>query len=114
MFCFLLVPGAAPSNVSATPESTTSILVRWGELPWDKVNANITEHIIKLYNGSTLEYIRSYNVSSHNFSFSINGLKVYSNYSVQVQAVAKMGSGPFSEFVNITTHQPGNYKSSEK
>ncbi|XP_068752557.1 protein sidekick-1-like isoform X3 [Montipora capricornis] len=100
------VPGAAPSNVSATPESTTSILVRWGELPWDKVNANITEYIIKLYNGSTLEYIRSYNVSSHEFSFSINRLEVYSNYSVQVQAVAKTGSGPFSEFVNTTTHQP--------
>ncbi|XP_068751750.1 protein sidekick-1-like [Montipora capricornis] len=100
------VPGAAPSNVSATPESTTSILVRWGELPWDKVNANITEYIIKLYNGSTLEYIRSYNVSSHDFSFSINPLEVYSNYSVQVQAVAKTGSGPFSEFVNTTTHQP--------
>ncbi|XP_068689584.1 protein sidekick-1-like isoform X2 [Montipora foliosa] len=100
------VPGAAPSNVSATPESTTSILVRWGKLPWDKVNANITQYTIKLYNGSTLEHLRSNHVSSHEFSFLINGLEVYSNYSVQVQAVAKTGSGPFSEFVNITTHQP--------
>ena len=112
MFCFLLVPEAAPSNVSATPESTTSILVRWGKLPWDKVNANITKYVINLHNGSTLEFQNRSNVSGRIFSLRIEGLRVYSNYSVKVQAVAKMGKGPFSEFVNITTHQPG--KSSEK
>ncbi|XP_068752561.1 protein sidekick-2-like [Montipora capricornis] len=100
------VPGAAPPNVSATPESTTSILVRWGELPWDKVNANITQYTIKLYNGSTLGCLRSDHVPSRTFFFLINDLKVYSNYSVKVQAVAETGRGPFSEFVNITTHQP--------
>ena len=107
MFCFLLVPGAAPSNVSATPESTTSILVRWGKLPWNKVNANITKYVINLYNRSTPEFRKSYDVPSHTFSFVIKDLEVYSNYSVKVQAVAKKGRGPFSEFVNITTHQPG-------
>ncbi|XP_074627585.1 protein sidekick-like isoform X3 [Acropora palmata] len=100
------VPAAEPSNVKAKAESSTSIKVTWGELPWDKVHANITHYFIQWFNRSSQQSEGNVTVSSNIFQYVIEDLEVYKNYSVQVKAIAKSGSGPFSDLVNTTTHLP--------
>ena len=82
----------------------------WGELPWDKVNANVTHYVIQWFNRSSQQLEGNVNVSSNIFQYVIKDLEVYKNYSVQVKAIAKSGSGPFSDLVNTRTHQPGSLK----
>ncbi|XP_015757030.1 PREDICTED: protein sidekick-1-like, partial [Acropora digitifera] len=100
------VPAEAPSNVSAEANSSTSIKVTWGELPWNKVHANITHYFIQWFNRSSQQLEGNVNVSSNIFQYVIKDLEVYKNYSVQVKAIANLGSGPFSDLVNTRTHQP--------
>ena len=83
----------------------------WEKLPWDKVHANITGYIIRWFNISSLQSEGNDTVPSNIFWFEIKYLEVYKNYSVQVKAKAKLGSGPFSDLVNTTTHQPGSLNS---
>lgn len=83
----------------------------WGELPWDKVHANITHYVIQWFNRSSQQSEGNATVASNIFLHVIRDLEVYKNYSVRVQAKANLGSGPFSSLVNTTTHQPGSLNS---
>ena len=102
-------PGAAPSNVTASPESTTSIKVEWDPVPKCKRNGEITNYIVEVFN-STRDEVRYVNVSSDDRSVVIRNLQEYANYSVLVYATTAVGEGPPSEYQNTTTHQPGSYK----
>ena len=103
-------PGAAPSNVTASPESTTSIKVEWDPVPKCKRNGEITNYIVEVFNSTRDEvrYVRY--VSSDDRSVVIRNLQEYTNYSVRVYATTAVGEGPPSEYQNTTTHQPGSYK----
>lgn len=99
-------PGAAPSNVSASPYSTTSIKVEWDAVPKCKRNGEITNYIVEVFN-NTSEEVQRVNVSSNDRSKVIRDLQEYTNYSVRVFATTAVGNGPPSEYQNTTTHQPG-------
>ena len=108
MLSYPTAPGAPPANVTAHPYSTTSIIVKWDQVPECKRNGNITKYIVEVFN-STWSEVQSANVS--NFSKVIEGLQEYTNYSVKVTAVSAVGKrSPPSKYQNTTTHQPGSYR----
>ena len=107
VFLFTPVPQAPPSSVKAEAESTTSIKVSWDKVPWKWRNGKIIRYSLEVYNGSSQQKVLNQTVDGNKTSYVVEGLQVYSNYSVQVRAETKLGSGPFSNKTYATTHQPG-------
>lgn len=107
--CFfsLVVPEDSPSNVQAAPHSTTSIKVTWDQVNECKRNGKIKKYLVEVFNSSWHEkyYV---NASSGKSSVVVSNLQEYANYSARVQAFTNEGGGPFSEYQNTTTHQPGS------
>ena len=99
-------PGEPPANVTASPHSTTSIIVKWDPVPECERNGNITIYIVEVFN-STWSEVQSANVSG--IFKVIEGLQAYTNYSVQVIAVSAAGESRPSKYQNTTTHLPGSY-----
>ena len=102
-------PEAKPSNVRASPDSTTSIKVEWDRVPECHRNGKITNYIVEVYN-STRDEVTHANVSGSTLVEVIEGLQGYTNYSVLVYATTAVGEGPPSELISTTTHRPGSYK----
>lgn len=108
LFSYPTVPGQ-PSNVTAVPDSTTSIKVEWDPVDECEKNGNITKYFVQVYNRTGYE-VADVNVSGNTFFVVIEDLQQYTNYSVVVYATTAAGKGLFSEYQNTTTHRPGAYK----
>ena len=105
---FVTVPQGAPVNVTALPETTSSMRVSWKPVPKEKRNGTITQYNVTVANKSSGEVLRSVNVTAGNLSVEIDDLEMYATYSFQVQALTKEGAGPLSlPPVNGTTKQTG-------
>ena len=106
---FLTAPDAPPQNVTAIPESSTSILVSWSPPPLENQNG-----IIILYhlNYSSDEAFAgpdgNFIVNATRTTMLVNGLEEFVTYSFTVAAETSAGIGPYSDpAVNATTFQDG-------
>jgi hypothetical protein len=93
-------PSAAPASVAATPVSSSSIEVMWTELPEQHWNGNIT-YTVEYRPSSQLEFFYSTTATK----VILSELEIFTEYSVRVSASTRVGNGPYSDFVSVTTHE---------
>ena len=81
VFLFRLLVSTAPLNVSATTTSATSIRLTWNQPTL--VNGILHDYTIRYKLSSSLAYGRSLSVGMQ-VDYTINGLKPYTSYELQV------------------------------
>ena len=104
MFIFtFLVPGAAPSNVTAKNTSSTSILVEWDEVPKDKRHGIIQSYAViwKRVPGVYEPMVED----TPKLQFELTNLVKYTEYSIQVLAATRIGKGPASTAIVTRTDE---------
>ena len=88
------VPGAAPSNVRANFTSSTSILVRWDEVPKDKRHGITRYYTVIWKRAQGADPPETRNVDAPMKQFELTYLAKYAEYSIQVLAATRIGKGP--------------------
>ena len=81
--------------------SSRSITVKWNEIPCIQHNGRIIRYEV--------EFRPSGEVTTSGRSFTANGLTPFTNYTFQVRGVNSEGPGPYSDLINITTSEEGEY-----
>ena len=98
----LAVPSAAPTSVSVSEVTSSSITIQWGTVDCIHQNGDITSYSVQ-YNEVGSEIIRSLTVSQDEVT--ITGLSSSTNYSIEVAAVNTAGTGVFSEDITNQTKE---------
>lgn len=105
---FHIDPASPPHNVETVVVSSTSILVRWNDVPPIDQNGIITDYEVlylplETFGGTINIQI----VNTSNMSFLLDDLEEYVNYTIQVRAFTSVGPGPFSDPIINQTLQDG-------
>ena len=90
------VPGAAPSNFRANFTSSTSILVRWDEVPKDKRHGRVRYYTVIWKRAQGADPPETRNVDAPMQQFELTNLAKYAEYSIQVLGATRVGKGPAS------------------
>ena len=96
---FLLAPSTAPTCVTVSKVTSTSITVQWGEVDCIHRNGDITGYTVRYrvqVNGSTQSVSVSGGGSTQTIIF---GLIPSTNYSIEVAAVNSVGTGVYSNVI---------------
>lgn len=89
------VPSAGPDNVTANATSSTTIVVRWQEVP--KIHQNgIIEGYKVVYVGKNMKPQEKVIQNNNTFAATITQLRKYYQYTVQVLAYTRLGDGALS------------------
>nr|XP_034188408.1 protein sidekick isoform X4 [Osmia lignaria] len=90
------VPSMGPVNVEANATSSTTILVRWGDVPIEHQNGQIEG--FKVYYGANARSAFQYkNIPSNTtFTTTLTELRKFVQYHVQVLAYTRLGDGTLS------------------
>ena len=99
------VPGAAPSNFRANFTSSTSILVRWDEVPKDKRHGRVRYYTVIWKRAQDADPPETRNVDAPMQQFELTSLDKYTEYSIRVLAATKIGKGPESNPVVTRTDE---------
>ena len=99
---YILEPSAAPMNVSGHNTSSTSIFIIWNDIPAAEQNGIITSYNIT-YHSLTENHSNSTTVDFPDRQVTLTGLKKFVNYSITVSASTKIGPGPASKPVIVST-----------
>ena len=99
--CHVLVPSAAPANLSVVSSTSSSITIQWKAVPCEHRNGIITSYIIRLRsrdsNGSARGFREDYSVvNGEPRQTEITELEPSTQYEIQVAAVNSAGIGPFT------------------
>ncbi len=115
---FLVVPGAPPQDVQVVALSSRSAKVEWLPPPSEKHHGQIIYYriVYRLADPSNatdttpLEKVFALDGNSQNLPYSttISNLKQFTKYEVRVLAGTKIGNGPWSVPVTVTTEEDGN------
>ena len=95
-------PDGAPQNVRGQNSSSTSILVKWDEVPADKQNGIITRYTVT-FHSQTENHNGSVAAGPDDRQKELTNLKEYVNYSITVFASTVKGDGPASNPVIVVT-----------
>ena len=95
-------PGVPPEIINVSTVNPSIIHVSWGEVPCPQRNGEITGYIVE-YSRRGGGMQTRVNVSRDEGSTSITGLDPFTEYIIRVAAVNSIGTGPFSDPVNVTT-----------
>ena len=95
-------PSAAPMNVSGHNTSSTSIFIIWNDIPAAEQNGIITSYNIT-YHSLTENHSNSTTVDFPDRQVTLTGLEKFVNYSITVSASTKIGPGPASKPVIVST-----------
>ena len=104
------VPANSPRNVTATANSSTSIIVMWEEVVPIGQNGAITMYEV-VY--TSLEHFARAigtgikNVTSHTSSVVVTDLEEYVFYNISVRAYTQVGQGKFSSPITERTNEDG-------
>ena len=94
--CLKLVPAGIVKYLNVLQINQTSIRIMWGEVNCDQRNGRIIEYIVIISNNSN-----TYNLTSTERYITVNDLVLGGIYNISVAAVNSIGSGPFSDYVEI-------------
>ena len=94
-------PSAAPTSVSVSEVTSSSITVQWGAVPCIHRNGDITGYSVQ-YGVVGSESTQTISVSG-DFSGVISNLEPPTNYSIKVAAMNSVGIGPYSDAVIAQT-----------
>ena len=89
------VPKGAPQNVTAVPETVSSIRVSWDPVPEGQRNGTISQYKVWVREPD-VDTIRNVTVGADKFTVVIDSLEMYVTYDFQVQAFTNQGGGPRS------------------
>ncbi|XP_029163396.1 protein sidekick isoform X2 [Nylanderia fulva] len=90
------VPSLGPINVEANATSSTTILVRWGDVPVEHQNGQI-EGFKVYYGANTRSSFQYKNIPSNTtFTTTLTELRKFVQYHVQVLAYTRLGDGALS------------------
>ena len=107
--CYLLTePSAPPSNVSAHSESSTSIFVSWGEVPFQDQNGVIVNYTVT-YKWLPSGPAQTWSVSASVNQTTVTGLNEFSNYSIAVFALTAKGGGNQSTPIVVITDEDSKF-----
>ena len=104
----LSVPSFGPLNVEANATSSTTIVVKWGDVPKEHQNGMIEGY--KVYYGSDTRSLGQYKLISNNSTFTttLTELRKFVLYHIQVLAYTRLGDGiPSTPPVRVQTFQDG-------
>ena len=103
---FYSVPDSAPLNVTSLPANTTALTVKWFPVIEEDRNGVILGYRVALSN-ITGEFMRNVSVhGSSTLSFTLGGLDIWTNYSLEVCAFTVKGNGPWSApLIGITDEE---------
>ena len=105
---FLSAPSTAPSSVSVSEVTASSITVQWGAVDCIYRNGDITGYIVR-YGVQGNRSTQTKNVSGGVATQTIiSGLTPTTNYSIEVAAVNSVGTGVYSNVIFQLTR--GIYK----
>ena len=93
-FSLSSVPTESPPNVTVTSTTSSTIAVKWGEVPCIHQNGEITGYSVQyrvMGSGST----QTLNVTGSKTT--ISGLNPSTNYSIRVAAVNSASTGVYSD-----------------
>lgn len=90
------VPSVGPANVEANATSSTTILVKWGDVPVEHQNGQIEG--FKVYYGANSRSPYQYKNIPKNTTFTttLTELRKFVQYHVQVLAYTRLGDGALS------------------
>nr|CAD7448038.1 unnamed protein product [Timema bartmani] len=89
------VPSFGPMNVEANATSSTTIVVRWGDVPKEHQNGLIEG--FKVYYGSHARSFQYKNIPSNTtFTTTLTELRKFVQYHIQVLAYTRLGDGALS------------------
>ena len=99
-----LVPSSGPSRVEANATSSTTIVVRWGDIPLEDHNGILEGY--KVYYGSKHIKFQYQDVQSNlTHTTTLTELNKYTSYHIQVLGYTRVGDGALSHPpVVIQTH----------
>ena len=100
------VPTAPPENLQGHNISSTSILVKWYEVPAADQNGIILTYTIT-YESLTENHNGNVTVNYPDRQTNLTGLREYVNYSITVLASTVKGDGPGSDNITVITDQDG-------
>ena len=106
--CFLIGPNAFPANVSGRATNSTSILVRWGEVPFPDQNGVILSYTVT-YRALSSNSSKAKNVTAPANQTTLTGLNEYTNYSITVFASTSKGGGIQSTPIVVITDEDSKF-----
>ena len=98
-----LVPSAAPSNVQATSQNSSNILVNWSPIPLGSVNGKLLGYKVYYKIAWTSNVIKVFSVNSSTTEFSIGKLQLLTEYHIEVAGFTRKGVGVKSRPVYAKT-----------
>ncbi|XP_016087064.1 protein sidekick-2-like [Sinocyclocheilus grahami] len=88
------VPSSGPANVSAFATTSSSVLVRWGEVPETDRNGLILGYKVVYKEKDAESALRFWTVEGNTtYSIQLTGLGKYVLYEIQVLAFTRIGDG---------------------
>ena len=106
----IVVPNAAPANVTGNNETSTSIFVQWDEVPANNQNGIIVNYTVtytELPNGSPAAEV----VTAPKRNITLVQLNKFTNYSITVFASTSKGGGSRSDPIFVITDEDSEYNS---
>ena len=110
LHAFLSAPSTAPTCVSVSEVTSTSIVFQWGTVDCIHRNGDITGYTVRYGvqgNGSTQTVTVSGGGSTQTI---ISGLTPSTNYSIEVAAVNSVGTGVYSNLIFHLTRGISSHK----
>lgn len=108
------VPSQPPMNLAGYNTSSTSIAIRWGEIPSTFVHGYLLGHQISYEQISgemdSSQTAVTVDTSPYDRNKSLSGLQVYTKYCVRLAGRTRIGIGKKSECKNITTDEESKKK----
>ena len=98
---FLSVPGRPPMNASWSPESSRSILLRWGQVPEEFRNGVIRGYKVEYQEAKPNVTARVMDRQLATWAI-IRELKKFTIYFVRLSAYTTLGDGPRNNFTVMT------------
>ena len=106
LFIFLAGPSAPPQDLRLNDTTSTSLLVRWSEVPAAHKNGIIRSYTVS-YQANSSSLVENITVSVPAREVNLTGLIKNMNYSVRVLASTDKGDGNYSDPVFFVTNQDG-------
>ena len=99
------VPVSAPENLTGVALDSHSIFLSWNPPPDEFLNGILRQYQIDVIEEDTLE---EFSVNSSSSQYLLSSLHPFYNYDISVAATT-VGNGPFSDSIDIATHQDGEF-----
>jgi len=100
------VPNLAPLNLTVSPESSTSIRLRWELPPFEGRNGIIRGFQITVVNNGS---VMSFTTASDTNELLVEDLIKFTTYLCSVLSFTTVGNGPSTQLMTATTFQDGMF-----